>query len=115
LDHLEESQGNSVSTRNARLAAIHSLFRWAALGHPEHAELIARVLAILPKRHQRKIVTWLTDAEIAIIAACDPDSWAGRRDRTLIVLAAQTGLRISEITSLTTPTFTSASTRMSPA
>jgi integrase/recombinase XerD len=74
------------------------------------------VLAIPPKRHQRKILTWLTDPEIdALIAACDPDSWAGRRDRTLIVLAAQTGLRISEITSLTTPTFTSASTRMSPA
>jgi integrase/recombinase XerD len=74
------------------------------------------VLAIPPKRHQRKIATWLTDPEMdALIGACDPDSWTERRDRTLIVLAAQTGLRISEITSLATPTFTSASTRMSPA
>lgn len=102
LDHLETDRGNSISTRNARLAAIHSLFRWAALGHPEHAELIARVLAIPPKRHQRKIVTWLTDTEIAaIVDACDPATWTGRRDRALIVLAAQTGLRISEITGLT--------------
>lgn len=102
LEHLEIDRGNSVSTRNARLAAIHSLFRWAALGHPEHAELIARVLAIPPKRHQRKIVTWLTDPEIdALAAACNPATWTGRRDRTLIVLAAQTGLRISEITGLT--------------
>jgi integrase/recombinase XerD len=101
LDHLETDRHNSISTRNARLAAIHSLFRWAALSHPEHAELIARVLAIPPKRNQRKIVTWLTDAEIdAIAAACDPATWTGRRDRTLIVLAAQTGLRVSEITGL---------------
>lgn len=101
LDHLEEDRHNSITTRNARLAAIHSLFRWAALGHPEHAELISRVLAIPPKRHQRKIVTWLTDTEIeAIASACDPATWTGRRDRILIILAAQTGLRISEITSL---------------
>jgi integrase/recombinase XerD len=101
LDHLEADRGNSISTRNARLAAIHSLFHWAALGHPEHAELIARVLAIPPKRHQRKIVTWLTEPEIeALIAACDPKTWTGRRDRTLIVVAAQTGLRISELTGL---------------
>jgi integrase/recombinase XerD len=101
LDHLETDRGNSVATRNARLAAIHSLFRWAALSHPEHAELIARVLAIPPKRHQRKIVTWLTEPEIeALAAACDPNTWTGRRDRTLIILAAQTGLRISELTSL---------------
>ena len=102
LEHLEADWGNSISTRNARLAASRSLFRWAALGHPEHAELIARVLAIPPKRHERKIVTWLTDPEIdAIAAACNPATWTGRRDRTLIVVAAQTGLRISEITALT--------------
>lgn len=101
LEHLEIDRHNGVATRNARLAAIHSLFRWAALGHPEHAELISRVLAIPPKRHQRKIVTWLTDPELeAIASACDPATWTGRRDRALIVLAAQTGLRISEITSL---------------
>ena len=101
LDHLEADRGNTISTRNARLAAIHSLFHWAAIGHPEHAELIARVLAIPPKRHQRKIVTWLTEPEIeALIAACNPNTWTGRRDRALIVVAAQTGLRISELTGL---------------
>jgi site-specific recombinase XerD len=101
LEHLETERHNSIATRNARLAGIHSLFRWAALGHPEHAELISRVLAIPPKRHQRKIVTWLTDTEIdAIVAACDPATWTGRRDRALIVLAAQTGLRVCEITGL---------------
>jgi integrase/recombinase XerD len=101
LDHLETVRGNSITTRNARLAAIHSLFHWAALSHPEHAELIARVLAIPPKRHQRKIVTWLTETELAALtAACNASTWTGRRDRTLIVLAAQTGLRISELISL---------------
>jgi len=101
LDHLEADRGNTISTRNARLATIHSLFHWAAIGHPEHAELIARVLAIPPKRHQRKIVTWLTEPEIeALITACNPHTWTGRRDRTLIVVAAQTGLRISELIGL---------------
>ena len=101
LNHLETDRGNSIPTRNARLAAIHSLFSWAALGHPEHADLIARVLAIPPKHHQRKIVTWLTEPEIeALAAACNHATWTGRRDRTLIVLAAQTGLRVSELIGL---------------
>ena len=72
LDHLETGRGNSVRTRNARLAAIHSLFRYAALAHPEHAESIARVLAIPPKRFDRALITYLAEPEIdALLAACD--------------------------------------------
>lgn len=101
LDHLERERGNSPRTRNARLAAVHSLFRYAALRHPEHAETIARVLAIPPKRHDRALVTYLTESELAaLLAAPDRSTWAGRRDHALILLAAQTGLRISELTGL---------------
>jgi site-specific recombinase XerD len=101
-DHLEHDRGNSVRTRNARLAAIHSLFRFAALRHPEHAASIARVLAIPPKRFDRALVTYLTDAEAdALLAAPDRDSWTGRRDHTLLLLDIQTGLRVSELTALT--------------
>jgi integrase/recombinase XerD len=103
LDHLEAGRGNSPRTRNARLAAIHSLFRYAALRHPEHAQVIARVLAIPPKRYDQALVTWLTEPELAaLLAAPDRTTWAGRRDHALILLAAQTGLRISELTGLTT-------------
>jgi integrase/recombinase XerD len=103
LDHLETGRGNSVRTRNTRLAAIHSLFSYAALRHPEHAEAIARVLAIPPKRHDKALVTWLTEPEMAaLLAAPDRSTWTGRRDRAMILLAAQTGLRVSELTGLTT-------------
>ena len=102
LDHLELERGNSVRTRNARLAAIHSLFRYAALAHPEHAETIARILAIPPKRFDRALVTYLTEAEVdALLTACDRGSWTGRRDHALLLLAVQTGLRVSELTGLT--------------
>jgi integrase/recombinase XerD len=102
LDHLEHERGNTARTRNARLAAIHSLFRFAALTHPEHAETIARVLAIPPKRFDRTLVTYLDEPEIdALLAACDPNTWTGRRDHALLLLAAQTGLRVSELTGLT--------------
>jgi integrase/recombinase XerD len=102
LDHLESERGNSVRTRNARLAAIHSLFRYAALVHPDHAQTIARVLAIPPKRFDRALVTWLDEPEIdALIGACDLSTWTGRRDRALLLLAVQTGLRISELIGLT--------------
>ena len=103
LDHLEHDRGNSPRTRNARLAAIHSLFGYAALRCPEHADTIARVLAIPAKRYDKALVTWLTEPELtALIAAPDRSTWAGRRDHALILLAAQTGLRISELTGLTT-------------
>jgi site-specific recombinase XerD len=102
LDHLEHERGNSVRTRNARLAAIHSLFRYAALAHPEHADSIARVLAIPPKRFDRAVITYLTEPEVdALLAACDLTTWTGRRDHALLLLAAQTGLRISELIGLT--------------
>ena len=102
LDHLERERNNSVRTRNARLAAIHSLFRHAALHHPEHAASIQRVLAIPPKRFDRALVTYLTDDEVdALLAAPDQRAWTGRRDRALLLLAVQTGLRISELTGLT--------------
>lgn len=101
LDHLEHERGNSVRTRNTRLAAIHSLFGFAALHHPEHAELIARVLAIPPKRCDRAVVCFLDEPEIeALLAAPDISRWIGRRDRALLMLAVQTGLRVSELTGL---------------
>jgi integrase/recombinase XerD len=104
LDHLEHGRGNSprTRTRNARLAAIRSMFAYAALRHPEHAETITRVLAIPPKRFDRALVTWLTEPEVdALLAAPDKATWAGRRDHAMLALAAQTGLRISELTGLT--------------
>jgi site-specific recombinase XerD len=102
LDHLERERGNSVRTRNARLAAIHSLFRFAALRHPEHAATIQRVLAIPPKRFDRALVTFLTEAEVdALLAAPDRTTPTGRRDHALLLLAVQTGLRISELIGLT--------------
>lgn len=102
LDHLETGRGNSVRTRNARLAAVHSLFRYAALHHPDHAASIQRVLAIPPKRFDRTIITYLTEPEIdALLHTPDPNTWLGRRDRTMLAVAIQTGLRASELTALT--------------
>ena len=102
LDHLETERGNSVRTRNARLAGIHSLFRYAALVHPEHAASIARVLAIPPKRFDRALISYLTEPEVdALLAACDCATWTGRRDHALLLLAVQTGLRVSELIGLT--------------
>jgi site-specific recombinase XerD len=101
LHHLEHRRGNSVRTRNARLSAIHSLFRFAALRHPEHAALIERVLAIPPKRFDQATVSFLTGEEIqALITAPDRTTWIGRRDHTLLLFAIQTGLRVSELTGL---------------
>ena len=102
LDHLEHDRHNSVRTRNARLAAIHSFFTYAALGHPEHAGSIQRVLAIPDKRCDAGSVEFLTEAEVdALLAAPDRSTWTGRRDHALLVLAIQTGLRASELTGLT--------------
>jgi integrase/recombinase XerD len=102
LDHLERDRGNSAQSRNARLAAIHSLFRFAALRHPEHAALIARVLAIPPKRFDQTIVPFLDRAETdALLAAPGRDRWTGRRDHALLTVALQTGLRVSELCGLT--------------
>ncbi|MCA1701284.1 MAG: site-specific integrase [Actinobacteria bacterium] len=101
LTHLESERGNGVRTRNARLAAIHSLYRYAQHRHPEHAEDIQRVLAIPPKRSDRALVTFLDRDEIeALLAAPDRSSWTGRRDHALLMLAIQTGLRASELVGL---------------
>src|SRR5947209_11089913 len=102
LNHLEKARGNTVRTRNHRLAAVHSLFAYLALHHPEHAASIQRVLAIPPKRTERNLVTYLTDPEVdALLGACDQTSWTGRRDHAMFALTVQTGLRISELADLT--------------
>jgi len=101
LQHLESARGNSPTTRNARLAAIHSLFAYAALRLPEHAGLITRVLAMPPKRHDRAGVSYLTEQEsAALLAAPDRATWTGRRDHALLHTTVQTGLRVSELTGL---------------
>lgn len=102
LDHLKKDRGNGARTRNARLSAIHSLFRYAALHHPEHAASIARVLAIPPQRVDRHLVDYLDDDECeALLAAPDRGTWTGRRDHTFLLVALQTGLRVSELIGLT--------------
>jgi integrase/recombinase XerD len=101
LNHLEQQRRNSERTRNARLATIHSLFRFAALRHPEHAALIQRVLAIPPKRFERTVVAFLTPTEVdALLDAPDRARWIGRRDHALLLLAVQTGLRVGELAAL---------------
>jgi site-specific recombinase XerD len=102
LAHLEDQRGNGTATRNARLAAIHSLFSYAAPRAPEHATVISQVLAIPPRRRERAIVSYLTPEETdALLAAPDRQTWHGRRDHALLLLAVQTGLRVSELTGLT--------------
>jgi len=101
LNHLEQQRRNSTRTRNARLAAIRSFFRYAALRHPEHAGLIARVLDIPTKRCERKEVRHLVQDEVqALLDAPDTHTWTGRRDHALLDVAVQTGLRVSELTGL---------------
>jgi site-specific recombinase XerD len=101
LDHLEQERRNSATTRNVRLAAIRSLFRYAAFKHPEHAAVIDRVLALPAKRFDRALVTYLTREEVtALLAAPDRSTWTGRRDHALLLTAIQTGLRVSELTGL---------------
>jgi len=101
LEHLEHERGLSIASRNTRLAALHSLFRFAALRHPEHAALIGRVLAIPAKRGERALVCFLTAEEAdALLAGPDRSRWTGRRDHALLLLAVQTGMRVSELTGL---------------
>lgn len=101
LLHLETVRHASVKTRNARLAAVRSLFRYAALHHPEHAATIGRVLAIPAKRFERSLVCFLTQQETeALLNAPDRSKRIGRRDHALLLTAAQTGLRASELTGL---------------
>jgi len=98
---LENGRGNCARTRNARLAAIHSFFKYVALRAPTHSWLIQRVLAIPGKRYDRVPVEYLTRTETeALLAAPDQTTWASRRDRTLMLLTVQTGLRVSELVGL---------------
>jgi site-specific recombinase XerD len=102
LNHLERDRGNSAKTRSARLAAIHSLFRYSALRHPEHAASIARVLEIPAQRHRQTAIAYLDRSEIeALLAAPDRSTWLGRRDHAMLLVGIQTGVRVSELVNLT--------------
>jgi site-specific recombinase XerD len=101
LDELEKYHGLSVRSRNLRLTAIHSFFRYAALEAPTHSAQIQRVLAIPSKRFARTLVHFLTRLEVdALLAAPDRRTWSGRRDHAFLLVAVQTGLRLSEMTGL---------------
>ncbi len=101
LDDLEKHRGISVRSRNLRLTAVHSFFRFAAFEVPEHSAQIQRVLAIPPKRFTRNLVPFLARAEVdALLAAPDQRTWPGRRDHAFLLVAVQTGLRLSEMTEL---------------
>jgi site-specific recombinase XerD len=103
LEHLETDRHNTARTRNLRLTAIRSLFKYAALRHPEHASVLAQVLSIPPKRHQKRQISFLTAAESqALIGAPDQSRWEGRRDRAMLTLTIQAGLRVSELIALNT-------------
>lgn len=101
LDDLEHKQGLSIRSRNLRLTAIHSFFRYAAFEAPALSAQIQRVLAIPSKRFTRTLVHFLTRAEVdALLAAPDQSTWSGRRDHAFLLVAVQTGLRLSEMTGL---------------
>ncbi len=101
LQHLEVTRGNTAATRNARLAALRSFFRYVLPRAPDDAAVIQRVLAIPAKRFDRAVVTFLTHAETdALVAAPDRTTWTGRRDHALLLTGIHTGLRVSELTGL---------------
>lgn len=101
LDHLERERGVSARSRNVRLSAIHSFFYYVALQEPALGAVAQRVLAIKSKRYAKKPVDFLTRVEAeALLAAPNQETWSGRRDRTLLLLTLQTGLRVSELVGL---------------
>jgi len=101
LDHIEHQRGCSARTRNVRLSALHAFFRYVAFEEPSYALLCQRVLAIPAKRYERRSVEFLTEQEMeALVAAPDPATWIGRRDRTLLLVAVKTGLRSAELIGL---------------
>ena len=101
LAHLERDRRNSARSRNVRLAALHSFFRYVALHAPEHSAVAQRVLAMPSKRYSRCPIAFLTSVEVdALLAAPNLTTWSGRRDRALLMLAVQTGLRAAELSGL---------------
>ena len=101
LSHLETARKCSAASRNVRLAAIRSFFRFVANREPQYLHHCRRILAMPGKRHDRPVVTWLDrDEAAALVAAPDTASWIGRRDRCLLTVALQTGLRVTELISL---------------
>jgi integrase/recombinase XerD len=101
LDHLEEERRNGARSRNTRLAAIHSFFHYLSFQEPAHADQCRRILAIPSKRYERRLIESLTAEEIdALLAAPDRTTWIGRRDRALLLVGVQTGLRVSELIGL---------------
>jgi site-specific recombinase XerD len=104
VEDLENDRGNGARSRNLRLTAIRSFYRYAAYEEPSYSGLIQRVLAMPAKRYEKKLVGFLTRPEIeAVLAAPNLGTWTGRRDRAFLLVAVQTGLRLSEMTSLRTP------------
>ena len=101
LDDLESNRANGARSRNIRLAAIRSFFRYAALEAPEHSALIQRVLSIPRKRHTRALIDFLVRPEIeAMLSSPNRQTWIGQRDHAFLLVAVQTGLRLSELTGL---------------
>jgi integrase/recombinase XerD len=101
LDHLEKDRGNGARSRNTRLAAIHAFFQYVSFQEPAYANQCRRVLAIPSKRYERRQIEHLTPEEIdALLAAPDRTTWIGRRDRALLLVGIQTGLRVSELIGL---------------
>ena len=101
LEDLETTRENDARSRNARLAALRSFYRYAALEAPQHAALIQRVLSIPYKRTARRMVDYLTRPEVeALLAVADKTSWVGRRNYAFLLTAVQTGLRLSELTGI---------------
>lgn len=101
LEHLDHHRHNATATRNARLAAIHSFFRYALPLIPDHAHTVSQVLAIPQRRFDRAVLSYLTSTETeALLAAPDRGTWFGRRDHALLLTAVQTGMRLAELTAL---------------
>jgi integrase/recombinase XerD len=101
LTHVEKVRGNSARSRNTRLAAIRSFYRYVAMNEPEHALHCQRILAMPSKRYVRRTVDFINRTEMeALLSAPDQSTWIGRRDRTILLLALQTGLRVSELINL---------------
>ena len=101
LDYLQQARGTSARSRNVRLAAIHSFYHYVALQAPSYCGLIEQVLAIPSMRYERHPIEFLTHDEIEVLlASIDQKTWFGRRDRTMLLLALQTGLRVSELIGL---------------